>query len=149
MPNNLCTYFWKSVLLFIVLIPYLILSLPIMLIIYLNNDDGSEFGTITRPFVGVIIWAVLYIILAMGLAISIFWWEGERKSFWGETQFLGVVFWIVGGILGIIFSIEYFIKRRIKRRRNSEPSSNILTEFVKAKYHRYCPKLEWDDDNIK
>jgi hypothetical protein len=27
-----------------------------------------------------------------------------------------------------------------------EPKVNIVKEFVKAKYHKYCPRIEWVSD---
>lgn len=86
------------------------------------------------------------------------------KSFLSQIQFGG--FLCLGVILAISFvcGIGYLVhenKKRIRRKRqefiwNDEgdrlpnpeyvpytPKPNIIVEFIKAKYNKYCPKIEW------
>jgi predicted membrane protein len=71
------------------------------------------------------------------------------------------VFFFIGLIFGIIILFKfYFDKKRDNRRKTIWSSSeqdyilnpdyrgdtpNLLIEFIKAKYNKYCPKIDWLD----
>jgi hypothetical protein len=157
MPDSLCPYFWKLVLMWIVLIPYTILSLPYMVIQKLSDnnffDRGSSFGE--KPGSGLVIWGAIYLAGVMLFSISAFWVDFPKESFAEHMQVLGIFLWIivlgVGGWNGAKWLIEKYKDSKIKYDENGyriwepvkEKSDSIVVSFVKSTYHKYCPKIEW------
>ena len=157
MPDSLCPYFWKLVLMWIVLIPYTILSLPYMVMQKLseNNffDRGNSFGE--KPGSGLVVWGAIYLAGVMLFSISAFWVDFPKDSYGQNMQILGIFLWIitlgVGGWNGAKWLIEKYKDSKIKYDENGyriwepvkEKSDSIVVSFVKSTYHKYCPKIEW------
>jgi hypothetical protein len=56
----------------------------------------------------------------------------------------------VGGILwgslilvGITWAIVKTVEYDPQKKSDNEKTDNIIVEMVKAKYHKYCPKIDW------
>ena len=157
MPDSLCPYFWKLALMWIVLVPYTLLSLPYIAISKLEDNrsfkSGDSFGE--KPGVGFLMWVMLYLIGVMLFSISIFWVEFPKESFGQNMQILGTLLWIiaigVGGYHFCKWAIQKYKDSKIKYDENGyriwEPvkqkSDSVVVTFVKATYNKYCPKIEW------
>lgn len=82
---------------------------------------------------------LLYILISM---IGIWF---NTRGVWD----LGAIIGYGGVIFGGLYFLYVLIRRTIIKRRKAnvtyeEPTPNILAEFIKAKYNKYCPKIEWN-----
>jgi len=136
MPTNLCPYFWKLVLMWITFIPSILLSLPYTVFTTIDKDEKTEHN----PAVGLIIWLFLFILQCIFIAFGYLFFEYEKDSYLGSCAVGGFFAIILLSILGIIELIRYLNKRTNKSERKQ---SNIIIEFVKAKYNKYCPQITW------
>ena len=152
MPQSLCPYFWKLVLMWFFILPYTILSLPIIL---MDLRDPERRTTGERAGMGFIIWFILGMLICMISWIGVFFFEPVKDSAWLHMLVAGGIGWlatiIFGGIALFKWSKEKWENRNVKYDKDGyriwepvkqkEPS--IITEFVKAKYNKYCPKIDW------
>ncbi len=152
MPQSLCPYFWKLVLMWVFIVPYTILSLPVILI---DLKDPDHRTTGERVGVGFIMWFILFMLVSMLSWIGIFFVEPVKDSMWYHMLIVGFLGWgasiIFGGIEFYKWAKEKWENRHVKYDKNGyriwtkpEPKQpSIITEFVKAKYNKYCPKIDW------
>lgn len=136
LPWNLCPYFWKLVWGFIAFIPNFILQLPYLVYELFGGtkDDCSE-----RRGLGFAIWFVMGLILLYG-ALT---WNWCAAMFgYNYNQIAANAGWVIHAAAAII-TIYLLYKNYRKSKTIIEKAPNLIKEFVKAKYHRYCPKLEW------
>ena len=160
MPKSLCPYFWKLVLMWIILAPYVLLSLPYV-VIHLNDEGerfskGDSFGE--KPVSGLFMWGILYLVGVMIFSISVFWAEFPKDSFPQNMQILGILLWIIaigfGTWEGVKWAIQAYKDSKVKYDERGfriweEPKpkpDSILVAFIKAKYNKYCPKIEWSNE---
>jgi hypothetical protein len=151
MPQNLCPYFWKVVLMYFIIIPYAILSLPYLFM--KGKDRGDDFAE--KPVTGFFIYIALGLAASMLFSISVFWYTAPKDSFLLQMQILGILLWIVAIAISIYHGVKY-IRRRIEESKikydengyriweapkPKEP--NLFVEWVKATYNEYCPRIEW------
>lgn len=154
MPNSLCPYFWKMIMMYVLIIPYSIISLP-QIIFELITKERSE-GP--RMALG----AILYIMLFFGLTII---FTLITLPIWGyfPSDSIGITFQITGSIgflggLSVLFTHLIITYRQNRTRkfifdkktdgyiRNPKykgEKPNLVKEFIKAKYNKYCPKINW------
>ncbi len=157
LPGNLCPYFWKLVLAYLLLIPYAAFCIPNILImeVFNKNYSNGDHSTGARMGISFGFYLAGFIVLCMGTAV------GALFVDYGETGFFyailpgGILFWIgailVGGYHGIKYLIErykenrdYYIDENGRRwYKSKEKTDNIIVAFTKAKYNKYCPKIEW------
>lgn len=140
LPINLCPYFWKLVWATIIFIPNFILQLPALIII-LFTKHSHDYGE--RRNMGGATYLIL-MILFLYLLPTINWIKAIFNCY-SYAQDLA----IIGGIMNTIifiasasFFIKYLLKKRNKQIVEKQPS--IVAEFIKAKYNRYCPKIDWE-----
>ena len=164
MPNNLCPYFWKLVLMYVTILPYVLISLPAQLITKFKAKDIGETFAYTFAFYFVLFCLFTLSLLPINLFI-------DFSSHFLESFLSGsIILWA----FILLFLIGYGIKLLIRMVKNwrrpkkmydeygyvyygldenghkiyhPKPKPNILVEFIKAKYNKYCPKIDWD--NIK
>ena len=162
MPENLCPYFWKLVLMWLLMVPTVILTLPVI------TTKQKPDGAIARLILGFALWVFFGIVIVALAPITIFFWGFlGQKSVIGNLQAFGIFLWVVILMVSIIFGVVHLLKT-IKDRRNHirrewvwdhngdyvknpdyipyEPQASIIIEFIKAKYKKYCPKIEWSRD---
>ena len=159
LPNNLCPYFWKLVLSWLVLIPYSLVCAPVIILElmdknykYHDNSTGKRIGFSILTY---------FILFCIGCALSLIGWffiTPEKDSFYMFMGTLGSFIWIIAIVVGLIEGIklikDWNRKRKIKyddngRRIWSEPKEEktyLIVEFTKAKYNKYCPKIDWTDN---
>ncbi len=154
MPQSLCPYFWKLIIMWFFILPYSILSLPIILIDLRMEEERS---TWERAGVGFIIWFILAMIICMLSWFGLFFAKPEKDGIWSFMLVAGFIGWGASIVLGIValfkWTREKWENRHVKydsngrriweRVKEKEPS--IIVEFVKAKYNKYCPKIDWID----
>jgi hypothetical protein len=162
MPETLCPYFWKLVFAWTLTG---ILS-PLLLPTWIVNrfSKGNENIPIgPYALMGLFIYAAIFAVIGIGVFISSYW-----ITYYQQT--LGYFLYLTGGVvifIGLIGSITWFIlelKNRIRDRRTKlnkktiwdnnigdyvpnpdyvEPRPSLITEFIRAKYNKYCPKIDW------
>ena len=156
LPNNLCPYFWKLVLAWLVLIPYSIVCLPVIIselvdkdYCYDNNSTGSRIGY------SVLVYAGLFGILCMLSVFGCFFTLPEKDTFYMFLVTLGSMIWLIAIVFGSIEGVKSFrewnYRRKIKYDKDgyriwNEPKQQktyLVVEFAKAKYNKYCPKIDW------
>lgn len=155
MPESLCPYFWKLVLaypLFIVLIPLLI---PYWIIERFDESYKEHKAPIgAKALIGVLIYGFVFMVFVVCVFISAFWityYEGTIMfRFYFSGGFISLILGVVFGCLGIKILYEQHRRRQRKRLYNEngnnlplEEKPNLIVEFVKAKYNKYCPKITW------
>jgi hypothetical protein len=154
MPNSLCPYFWKLVLMWILILPYTILTLPYIFTFGRQDPIGSHFAE--KPGSGLVLWFIIYFFGVMLFSLSVFWYSFPEGTYFSSMQILGILLWIIALVVllynGIIWAIEKYKRSKIKYDEDGyriwEPTPkkpSILTEFIKAKYNKYCPKINWDE----
>lgn len=145
LPNNLCPYFWKLLLAWVLVallgIPSMVLLIPFLFIGIFFKDSLSmlkdnKYGAILVGFflnlaLFVLVCIVFFFLALFGVM------QYAKDSNMGVLQICGGFFSFIGGCSGISYLLGNLNKIKVK-----QPS--IITEFVKAKYNKYCPKIDWE-----
>lgn len=157
LPNNLCPYFWKLVLAWVLLVPYSLFCTLYILTSEIFNDNykNGDHKSGERIGMSAILNGIVFMLLLMINVVVCFFVDYTPKSIFSALLPPGIMVWVVV----ICFSIYYGIKalvehikdRRIPRDENGytiysgykEKKPNLMVEFVKAKYGKYCPKIDW------
>lgn len=156
LPNNLCPYFWKLVLAWLVLIPYSLVCLPVI-IMELKDKDYRYHDNSTGKRIGfsVLSYVILFCVSSMLSVIGLLFIAPEKNSFYVFMVTLGVMVWAISIIIGVIEGYKEFkewnYRRKIKYNENGyriwdepkEEKTYLIVEFTKAKYNKYCPKIDW------
>ena len=157
LPNNLCPYFWKLVLAWVLLVPYslfctlYILTHEVFDTKYENGDHktGERFG------VSLLLNGIIMMLLLMINVVVWFFVDYTPKSLLSELLAPGIMIWLVSICFGIYYGIkalaEHIKESRIPRDEHGyriytdhkEKKPNLIVEFTKAKYNKYCPKIDW------
>lgn len=161
LPSNLCPYFWKLVLMYILLIPYSIFCLPVILTeigLKIIKKESSDNTTGERMGYSIAMYIILFGVSSLIVSFTLLWNTYSQKTnpFLYNLSIGGTFLWFIGLVTGIYHGLKYMINsirdwnynRTIKYDENGyriyrEPKVNIVKEFVKAKYHKYCPKIDW------
>jgi hypothetical protein len=163
MPESLCPYFWKLVFAWPITIILAPLAFPIW-IMERKSQDRMEVPMFVKALFSVALLAVLYLIFCIGVFISSYWITYYQKTIWYKWWIAGVTSSFIASVLIIFFGIYYSVglykERQRKLRYQAEwdengnwipvedrqpLKSNIIVEFIRAKYNRYCPKIDWKD----
>lgn len=146
LPSNLCPYFWKLVWATIIFIPNLIIQIPSLVVMIFNKNHGMYDCSERREVSGVIYFGLL--ILFIYVFASIHWFKA-MFDFYSYDQVLANVGWIFNFIIAIGVCV-WIIKEKKPFRKNikigirEEKKPSIIIEFIKAKYNKYCPKIDWE-----
>jgi hypothetical protein len=140
MPTNLCPYFWKLVTA-VILSPLLAIhTLPYEIINYKRRSRYTYGDMIGISFA---YWCFIAAVICMISSLGFFFYIPDEGSLLWVMMVLGFCVWaclIVVGIIWSIFNIEEYLK---SKKSDDEKTDNIIVEMVKAKYHKYCPKIDW------
>lgn len=158
LPTNLCPYFWKLVLAWLVLIPYSLVCLPVILTeIYDKEYKYTDNSTGKRIGLSAIIYGMIFVILCLILFFGLFFIEPEKGSLYQFMSTFGGFTWIVTIVVGSIEGVKALKERNQRRKIKYDERGNriwdepkeektyLVVEFVKAKYNKYCPKIDWVD----
>ena len=140
MPTNLCPYFWKLVTA-VILSPLLAIhTLPYEIINYKRRrleTYGDMLGTSAAY------WCFIAAIICMISPLGLFFCIPDKGSSLWVIISVGCILWgsliLVGITWAIIKTVEYLESKKS----DDEKTDNIIVEMVKAKYHKYCPKIDW------
>jgi hypothetical protein len=154
LPNNLCPYFWRVVLMYVTIIPYTLFSIPV--VVYDMFDKGYDNGdrsTGERLGNSFGIYFGVFILVSAITSIVGFFTHIEPKSFWEFCQLLGFLFWFILIVFGLIEGVKYlrewstsdesYYSEAENKWVTKKAKVNLTTEFIKAKYNKYCPKIDW------
>lgn len=154
LPDNLCPYFWRIVKSLIFVIPAFISRLPLYLawlfeMLFKKTDYTNSFLVNYRNedrslenMFGFLMYVLLCVIYSLGLIEYNYFRKVMNysfDSFFAETGYMTNILILI--IIGLIVLYEIICLAR----KNKTP--NLLKEFIKAKYHKYCPKIEWVNKN--
>lgn len=148
LPNNLCPYFWKLVLCCILFIPLSLWFILLFVVYFALNvgDSGDrnvkEDGYLSEQF----IFATMINIAAFLIFSMVYMWFIPFTDKVHFFQVFGIIGYLILLVIAFMIVRSYWLSRRQHKRPTEykEPKPNILIEFVKAKYNRYCPKIDWN-----
>ena len=160
LPNNLCPYFWKVVLMYLTFIPYVLFSIPVVVYDlfdknYSNGDrkTGERLGVSCGVYIG------LFWVTALITAIVGFFTHIEEKSFWEFCQVTGRIVWFGLIVFGVIEGSKHLREWSTTDKGYYDETQdkwvvkkakvNMTAEFIKAKYNKYCPKIDWVGNDTK
>lgn len=151
MPESLCPYFWKLVVAYPITILLLPLLLPTWIVTRISGDDTEDTPLGALAVMGAVIYLFIFLLICIGVFISSYWITYYVKTTMFSMYLTGMSSSIILGSFGVGFLIKYLIKRRrYSRKYNNEDvypdNKNVVVEFVKAKYNKYCPKIHWDNN---
>jgi hypothetical protein len=141
LPKNLCPYFWKLVIAYIFIVPLALLALPYLLYKLIFDRDHDYVNMFVKAVAGLLIYALIVALLLVVVAHIIAFTKG------GAVWVIVIITWIAPTVLFIrwcVLGIYYKIQEKKGEKEYTEPQPNILVEFIKAKYHKYCPKIDWN-----
>jgi len=160
LPNNLCPFFWRVVLMYLTIIPYTLFSIPV--VVYDMFDKGYDNGdrkTGERLGISVGIYIALFILVTLISAILALFIKVEKDTWFQFLVISGCSFWtgliVIGVIEGVKHLREYTTtdKSYYSETENKwvyeKTKVNLTTEFIKAKYNKYCPKIDWVSNESK
>jgi hypothetical protein len=155
MPKNLCPYFWKLVIAYPMAVPLLIVTLPHEIIYFKSRSNDENIGE--RIFVSFVI--VLLFLAAFGILSApsiLFGYNPPKDQFMHYVVLTGAMLWVVGIVAGVVTGVKYLIRKIKEPKRmydeegnyviSYKKKPNIVAEFIKAKYNKYCPKIDWQDE---
>lgn len=144
LPDNLCPYFWKLVLAYLITIIFA----PFHVIPLCSKQYREDFKE--NLFFTIQILIVIFIISAIFNPLLLIWTIPTKQSLLSTYISIGIA--VDGTIIFILFC--YFITKLIDLIKSISykrvvtdkvKTDNILISFIKAKYNKYCPQIEWTD----
>ena len=147
-PVNLCPYFWRTAWYALILIPTLILFVPVFIVRLFDkkggllDKDAKLLFSVDYPAVFVLDMAIfiLFCMISMWFHLP----HPKLDAFWTFVLAVGSMGWLMV-LIGVIATSVQKIQNRKTEMRVKEP--NLFKEFWKAKKQKYCPIIEWEEDN--
>jgi phosphate starvation-inducible membrane PsiE len=75
--------------------------------------------------------------------LSLFFYTPDKDSLLMGLIVLAFCIWVSLIVIGITWAIVKTVVYLQSKNNNTEKTDNIIVEMVKAKYHKYCPKIDW------
>jgi hypothetical protein len=158
MPTNLCPYFWKLVLMWVTILPFTLITLPVQIITKFDKKTFGESFGYTLAFY----FASFALLVLSALPIS-FFTTFTKGGFWDSMRNGSILCWLIIIAVAIYYGLKHlFIWVKEGGKLYDEDGSryygydsegnkiyyktkkpNIVAEFIKAKYNKYCPKIDW------
>ena len=144
LPTNLCPYFWKLVLMYLLIIPYIVFTIPHYIDIFLTflvNTINIKLNKTCRVEssnkneISMLYW-ISYSIIHSIVYVIIYGTLSSNNILMQTIIIIGFSAIIFFTVLSITFLICYIL---------FHPKSNVLITFIKAKYNKYCPIINWED----
>jgi apolipoprotein N-acyltransferase len=146
------------VLAWLVLIPYSLVGLPSIIMEIADKDyKYNDISTGKRIGIGALVYILIFFVGCMLSSIGWFFVLPTKDSFYSFAGTIGFLLWVVTIVLGVIEGFKAFkewnYRRKIKYDENGwriydshkEEKTYLVVEFAKAKYNKYCPKIDWVD----
>ena len=136
LPQNLCPYFWKTIIMYLFIIPF-------SPFIFFFNFIDKNLNPFSKVVLSILILFCLYGVFMMIASLVVLFnyviLHIKPNTYWSSILVGGLT--IDTGLLvyGISKLISYITldKPKIKQ-------SNLITSFIKAKYNKYCPQINWN-----
>lgn len=158
MPENLCPYARRSIGMYLLILPYVLLSIPVILIeeVVIKDDSDKLDKTHHRPLMSMLIYLMLFLLYCAGYTL-IFIWNADSPisdSNPHKLQFsIGIIIWFFAIFIPSYYGIKILIeniKEKIRDRRYEKQFKEVLKKpdnwlvaFYKAHHDKICPKIEW------
>lgn len=129
LPNNLCPYFWKLLI--------AVVCAPLAIIIY-TFKKVAVLGIIMSWVlkVAMILWCsiivLFYLYAHVQLILAVF-------DYYGYDSEAANIALVLDCTIAVIFAIGFTISHFSQK-------NYVAVEFVKAKYNRYCPQINWNSN---
>jgi hypothetical protein len=149
MPESLCTYFWKLIIMWFLLIPYVIVTIPIIVFGLFDKSVENEFDTPSRLFASVFLWFLVYGVISMVYVIMALLFN---VVFVESMLIIGSFLWLISIGFAIYHTFDTLIiryknykwsKSNKQTNRVKSKDSSVVVEFVKGWYKKYCPTIDW------
>jgi uncharacterized membrane protein YozB (DUF420 family) len=160
LPTRGCIYNAKMMIALIFIIPYAIISIPVIIQeIIANAKGGYENGdhpTFYRIAFSIFMYIIAYMVICIFVGISMIfvtYLPGGWMKTMGTTGILISLIIIIS--LLATFGRDYLDKIKEKRRQklydvmfnNAEKNDVFIIEYIKALFNKYCPVIEWIKPN--
>lgn len=160
LPKGFCPYFWKLAIAWLFLIPVGLIGLPMIINYYkdLRKSNYSEIRFSERLGNSLGVYCGIYLVFCLVLPFTLFFTTYEKDTFLWSSTFIGFIVLIGFIIVGIAYLIEQIKENRQRTKYSNdeegrliiiEKKPNLIIEFIKAKYNKHCPKIEWVDKEKK
>lgn len=135
LPENLCNYFWKLVL--------IVLTLPLYfpgLLIRIRKDTRD-----TTRGSGLIVGGLIINAILFSLSACVYSIHTEKNL----SLLLSIIIVFIGipAAIALLLAVVYLIDSGVKEIQNKKQDENsivkITSEYIKAKKENYCPRIEW------
>ena len=143
---------------YLTIIPYVLFSIPV--VVYDLFDKQYENGDRKvgeRLGISVGVYIALFVLAALISAIAAIFLKVDKGSLFEFLVVGGCLFWAGLTVIGVIEGVKYlreysttnesFYDSQQDRWVTKKTKVNMTTEFIKAKYNKYCPKIDWVGDN--
>ena len=140
MPTNLCPYFWKLVAAVILSPLFAIYTLPYEIINY-KRRRWDAYGDMLG--ISLACWCIIAVVICMISSLGLFFYIPDKGSSLWVIVTIGCILWGSLIVVGIGWALAETAKYLESKKSNTEKTDNIIVEMVKAKYHKYCPKIDW------
>ena len=149
MPQSLCPYFWKLLVMWVLIVPFYIITLPTRIF-----HDSKNTNPLKLFLLSLLIFGVLYVAFSMVtfLIVLIFFTNTPLNPFMVTSTVIGLFGNIGLLVIGLVNLWEYIedkiynarYKRKYNKLRTKEANKpSLIVEFIKATYNKYCRKIEW------
>ena len=153
MPESLCPYFWKMFIAWPLTIIFTPLLIPHWIFIYLTKENDNKVVFPLKVVTGTILYVLILGLFCAGVTISSLWITYYQGSNLFGFYLIGWVYVLAASVVLIYLGISRF--RQLSRIRKWEIGSdpnfvyeeakpNIILEFIKSSYYKYCPKITWE-----
>lgn len=146
LPKGYCDFFWTLVLAYVLIIPYIVLSLPAIILGLFSETFKRECinKNVDRILFGLIIYLLLFVLFTLILGVMFVFSKLPAHSYFAELGSIGVLIWVIIIFCFLVWVIE-IIYKKIKQRKNIDKvkNGNSVVGTIKAIYKKYCPQIEW------
>lgn len=141
-PKNLCGYFWKTVWYSIAFIPVVIIFIPFWVIDLIVKEEDRSSSIAEMTPVAIILDGALAMVFCM---IAMWAYPFSAKTGAGPWIIaVGASGWLFAVVLAIAHWMDWASKKSGGTKRQKKP--NIAWEYIKAKKNKYCPIIEWEEE---
>lgn len=158
MPESLCPYFWKLVVAWPFTILFLPLLIPFWIVDKCNKGDSDRMPFPAQALIGLFMYCAGFCVLCLGVTISSILITHYQGTFWYGCYIFGFIIMFAIVMVGLFLLFSELKERRRRKRRaarfdengnyryyEDEPEKqNIIVEFIRATYNKYCPKIDWN-----
>jgi hypothetical protein len=145
---------------YLTIIPYTLISIPVVVYdLFDKNYSNGDRKTGERLGISVGVYIALFILATLISAILALFIKVEKNTLFEFLVVGGCLFWtgliVIGVIEGVKHLREYsttdksYYSETEKKWIYEKTKVNLTTEFIKAKYNKYCPKIDWVSNESK